>query len=86
MKCTKCGGSNFNWVSNCDHCGHLLTADGGVSTSGMATPDPRVADVLLDLRKHALEDIPGKSVTVNGVSYTILKSSRLSRQRNVSVH
>jgi tetratricopeptide (TPR) repeat protein len=85
MMCPSCGGSNFAWARQCDHCGRPLRGDSRSSTPGLTQPDRQVEHQELDLRTHALEDVPGKTVAINGVRYTILKSTRVSRQPNVCV-
>jgi Flp pilus assembly protein TadD len=45
--------------------------------------DLSVKDEPLDLGRHALEDIPGKSVVINGVAYRILGRSRVTPAASV---
>jgi tetratricopeptide (TPR) repeat protein len=83
MKCPNCGASNFDWARKCDDCGHRFRVEQRSTTPSAAAQGEPIVVETLDLQRHAANDIPGKTISINGAAYEILPAIRAIRGATV---
>jgi hypothetical protein len=83
MKCPNCGESNFDWARKCDDCGHRFAVENRSTTVNAAAHGRAVTNEILDLQRHTVDEIPGKTISINAATYEILPRTRTIRGANV---